>query len=212
MKTALISASLLASSISFAAIPVDGWYGSVFGGFSYLPDNVSTWHNGLVFSNPTYNSGYNAGGNVGFKSNPLRYEGELSYIHADTKHYDVNFLRQGGVFGQSQAITAMANIYYDFPEIVPAIEPYLGIGLGYAWVEANLNGRGPLMFTRFHGSNGVFAYQAMTGFSFNFAENYSAYVGYRYLGTGRANQLNKVFQAHNANVGVTYRWDRGSYK
>lgn len=212
MKIAFISASLLASSAALAAIPVDGWYGSLFGGFSYLPDNVSTTRYGFVFDNTAYNAGYTAGGNIGYKSNPIRYEGELSYIHGDTKRFDVNGFRQGGVFGHSQAGSLMANIYYDFPEVVPAIEPYLGVGLGYGFVNGELRSAGPFVPHRLKGSNSVFAYQAMTGLSYNFAENYSVFAGYRYFGTDRVNKFNKVFQAHMALAGVTYRCDTGSYK
>lgn len=212
MRTALLSAALLTSSAAFSAIPVDGWYASVFGGYSYLPDNVSTAKYGLFYSDASYTSGFNAGGRIGYKSSPLRYEAELSYIEADTRKFDVNFVPQNGVSGEAVATALMANVYYDFPEIVPAIEPYLGAGLGYAWVETTLKSSGPFGPNRFKDSNNVFAYQATAGLTYNFAENYSVDAGYRYFATQRVSAFNKTFQAHLASVGVTYRFDVANYK
>ncbi len=48
MKKALISATLLTAPLAFSATPIDGFYSSVFGGYSYLPNNISTTRGGLV--------------------------------------------------------------------------------------------------------------------------------------------------------------------
>lgn len=213
MRLSLFSAALFASGISVAATPVDGWYAAGFGGYSYLPGNVYNTTAGLLRENTAYRGGYNAGGSFGFKSNPFRYEGEITYIHANLKHFSINYVPQSGYWGGSSALTAMANIYYDFPEMVPCIEPYLGIGLGYAYVEARLNNdAGPAGATSFKASDNVFAYQGMAGVTYNFAENYAATLGYKYLATGKADQLGKIFQAHVASAGVVYRFDESSYK
>ncbi|MBA2652867.1 MAG: porin family protein [Tatlockia sp.] len=105
MRTAFFSATLLASSLATAAIPIDGWYSSVFGGYSYLPNNLdlnrinnsTNFNNPLLipnfnntFSPPHHNAidsgknGINAGGRLGFQGGPMRYEAELTYINAST--------------------------------------------------------------------------------------------------------------------------------
>ncbi|QDP72080.1 porin family protein [Legionella israelensis] len=212
MRASLFSAALLATGISIAATPVDGWYSSVFGGYTYLPDNVSDTTFGILRDGTSYQNGFNAGVRFGFKSNPLRYEGEYTYLHADLKHFNVNNIRQFGSEGSSSASLLMANIYYDFPEIVPCVEPFLGVGLGYAHVKAILKGVGQLGFTHFKASDNVFAYQATAGLTYNFAENYAVNVAYRFAATEQADTLGKVFQAHIASVGVIYRFDESSYK
>lgn len=212
MRLALLSAALLTTGISTAATPVDGWYSSVFGGYTYLPDNVSVTTFGVLRDGTSYRNGFNAGTRFGYKSNPLRYEGEYTYLHADLKHFSVNNIQQVGNDGSSSASLLMANIYYDFPEIVPAVEPFLGVGLGYAHVKAVLRSTGPLGITRFKGSDNVFAYQATAGLTYNFAENYAVNLAYRYAATERANPLGKVYQMHIASAGVVYRFDEGSYK
>ena len=69
MRITLLSAALLATGIASAATPVDGWYTSVFGGYTYLPDNVSInyfWYTYVTVL--LLISGYNAGGRIGYKA------------------------------------------------------------------------------------------------------------------------------------------------
>lgn len=212
MRIVFASAAMLASSVVFSATPIEGWYSSVFGGYTFLPNNINVTRNALFFDNTGYTAGYNVGGRVGYKSTPLRYEGEYTYINSSAKHFNVNNIKRSVVSGDSQASVLMANVYYDFPEIMPAIEPFLGVGLGFAWVEASLFSQGPVVPVSFKGSNSVFAYQATAGFTYNFAENYAVNIAYRYIATQTVNDFNSVFQAHLASVGAIYRFDIGNYK
>lgn len=212
MRIALFSAALLAAGVSIAGTPVEGWYGSVFGGYSYVPENVDTFRFGVNRNRAAYNSGYNAGARIGYKSTPLRYEAEYTYINANLKKFTVDGLYQLGVDGNTNANLGMANVYYDFPDMVPNVSPFLGIGLGYGWVEGILGSTGPLGVTSYKGNNGVFAYQGTAGFTFNFAENFAINIAYRYVGTERVDELGKPFQAHLGNAGVIYRFDESSYK
>ena len=66
MKFTIISAAILASSISYSATPIDGWYGAVFGGYSYVPNNIDTNNNGWWRTNSSYQSGYDAGAAFGW--------------------------------------------------------------------------------------------------------------------------------------------------
>jgi opacity protein-like surface antigen len=212
MRIRLFSAALLASSIATAATPVDGWYTSVFGGYTYLPDNISTSNSTIFLNGSAYNGGYNAGGRIGYQSNPLRYELEYTYLHADAKNFDDDYTRQEGVDGFASANLFMANVYYDFPNMLPAISPYLGVGIGYAYLEAELNSLGPLGGAYFKTTDNAFAYQGTAGITYNFAENYAVNFAYRYVATDKPNGFGKVVQAHIANAGVVYHFDQGNYK
>ncbi len=212
MRTSFFTAAVLASGLATAATPIDGWYSSVFGGYSYLPDNISHTYQGNVFTYGAYNNGYHAGGRVGYQSNPLRYEGEITYIHASSDGLFVNGVNRRDTNGQISNTLAMANVYYDFPEMVPCLAPFAGVGLGYGWVEASMSARTPVGWVNFKGSDSVFAYQATAGFTFNFAENYALNIAYRYVGTDRVDEIGKVFQANLASVGAIYRFDEGNYK
>jgi opacity protein-like surface antigen len=219
MKTVIFPAALFAAQSVMAAAPINGWYASVFGGYTYLPPNVSISSYGLTRTNSSYDNGYNAGGRFGYQSYPLRYEAEVAYLHADLNEFDINTLPQNQVEGHNAAATAMVNVYYDFPEMVPAIMPFLGIGLGYGWVDGLLTSNGPIttlygpaVYTRYEANNSVLAYQVTAGVTYNFSENYAANLTYRYLGTDRVDGLGQIFQAHSASLGIIYRFDDSNYK
>lgn len=203
---------LLASNLSLAAVPIDGWYSEVFGGYSYIPNNVNTTLNGLNWTDPHYISGYHGGGRFGYKDAPMRYEAEVAYISGDVNRFKVDDIYQTGITGQTSSTNAMVNVYYDFPEVIKTIEPFAGVGIGYAYVNAHFYGSGPSTTTEFRGANSAFAYQGTLGLAYNFANNYSLDVAYRYFATDNISELGKMFQAHLASAGVTYRFDGDLYK
>lgn len=212
MRIIYLSASFLATSLAYAATPVDGLYLRLFGGYTYLPNNVSITSIDGVRNSTSYVGGYNAGGGFGYQSHPLRYEIEYTYLSAGTDSFSINYIKQTGVKGNAFANLFMANIYYDCPELIPAIAPYLGIGIGYANLQTTLNSTGPAGLTYFRATDNEFAYQGTLGLTYNFAENYGAHIGYRYAATNSANHFGKIFQAQMVNAGVIFHFDTGNYK
>lgn len=212
MRIRLFSATLLASTIATAATPIDGWYSSVFGGYTYMPHNISNTTYGLFRNSPSYEPGYNVGGRLGYQSNPLRYEVEYTYLQATADNFDLDYIAQTGVTGYASGNFAMANVYYDAPEMLPAVSPFIGAGIGYAFIQATLSSLGPQAVTYYSTNDNVFAYQGTLGLTYNFAENYALNVAYRYTATNKPDGFGEVFQAHMASVGVVYHFDRLSYK
>lgn len=212
MKKSLFAASLLTCGILNAATPIDGLYSSVFGGYSYLPNNLKIIRDGLYRNSASYNGSWNAGVRFGYQSNPMRYELEYTYIKANLKRFSVNNVRQLGVKGYFNASLLMANVYYDFPEMLPQIAPFLGVGIGYAFVEGRYDSAGPFFLTVYRPENNEFAYQGTVGLTYNFSENYSVNIAYRYVGTNQADNFGRMFETHMANFGVIYRFDEARYK
>jgi opacity protein-like surface antigen len=212
MKIKLLSSLILATSLSYAAQPINGWYGEVFGGYTYMPSNLFTTVNGLTFTDVHYNSGYHGGGRLGYKDNPLRYEGEISYLTAFPSSFNVNFIKRTLFSGQTSATTALANIYYDFPELILTLTPFISAGIGYAYISSHLLSTGPTFVSDFRATDNVFAYQGSVGLAYNFVDNYSLDIAYRYLGTSHVDRMGSQFQAHMASAGVTYRFDGVYYK
>ena len=210
-KIAFVTALSLTTSIATAATPINGWYSSAFGGYAWTPGNMNTTTLGLTRSNTLYQSGFDAGGSLGFKSNPMRYEGELTYIRANLKRFDVNGIRQTEPEGYTNAALGLANVYYDFPGLTAPLQPFLGAGIGYAWVQNKLNSTGSFGITSFSNANSVFAYQATGGLTYNFAENYALSLGYRYVATTNVTEFGQMYQAHLANIGAIYRFDGKNY-
>lgn len=211
-KIVLFATTILTASFAYSATPINGWYSSVFGGYAWTPGNINVTTLGLTRSNSLYQSGFDAGGNFGFKSNPMRYEGEFTFIKGNINHFDVDGIRQTGSNGYANAALGLANVYYDFPSLVSPIQPFLGAGIGYAWVENKLRSTGPYGSTSFFTANSAFAYQATGGLTYNFAENYALSLGYRYVATTNIADLGQMYQAHMANLGATYRFDGNNYK
>lgn len=213
MKFSLFSATLLAAGIASAAAPVNGWYAAGFGGYAYLPENINTTRFGVLFSNPSYNNGFNAGGRLGYQNYPMRYELEYTYIQADTRSFELDHITQTGISGNSNANLGMANIYYDFPDnIIPSINPFLGVGIGYAYIQNSLGSTGPGGITFFKDNTNAFAYQATGGLTYNFAENFALNAAYRYVATATKGEFGQIFQAHLANAAFIYRFDECDYK
>lgn len=212
MKIAIaVAAGLLSQSI-FAAAPIDGPYSEVFGGYAYVPGNIDATQWGLTRSNANQQSGFDAGGSLGFKSNLMRYAGEFTYIKSNINQFSINEISQTGASGYNQIMLGLANIYYDWPVISPTLQPFLGAGIGYAWVQEKLDSTGPFSQTNFTASNSVFAYQATGGLTYNFAENYALSLEYRYIATPNATELGHSVQAHLANLGAIYRFDGRHYQ
>lgn len=214
MKFILLPAVLLATGIASAATPVDGWYTSAFGGYAYFPDNISAFNSsGLLLNGTSYNGGYNVGGRIGYQSNPIRYELEYTYLFANSSFFNINNVQQTDIIGSSSGNLIMTNLYYDFPEMLPAISPYLGVGMGYAMLQTTLTSTDPVLGnTYFNVNEDSFAYQGTAGLTYNFAENYAVNIAYRYTAAAGNGDYGKTFQAHQASVGVIYRFDRGYYK
>ena len=204
--------ALLFSFVSSAATPINGLYSTVFGGYAYLPSNINHNYNNSTLSNAKYQAGFEAGGAIGYKANPMRYEGDITYIQANINSFYLNNTRQTGTSGNDQTILAMANVYYDFSSLYSLIEPYIGGGVGYGWFQARLNSTGPSTAVAFKPNNSAVAYQGMAGVTFNFAENYALNLNYRYVGSSHLGSFGKMFQAHIANLGATYRFDGNKYK
>lgn len=212
MKIVFFFLTSLISSLAIGAPAIDGWYTSVFGGYTGLLDNLSVTNFGLARGFASYEGGYNVGGRFGYQCNPLRFEGELTYLQADIESFRINSLPQIGVTGEAAAWFGMANLYYDFPDMVTAVRPFLGLGLGYGWVDGTFKSTGPLFTTSFDKSEYTVAFQATAGLTYNFSENYAVNAAYRYVGTDRLDNLGKMFQANLATVGIIYRFNEVSYK
>lgn len=241
MRSLLFYSMMFISSFANAAVPIEGCYVSVFGGYSYLPGNVNKVTFGLFptflpnqippafegvnptiqdfyRNRPSYRNGYHGGGRFGFQNTPLRYELEISYVAASAGQFRINQIKQFGVEGESTGTFFFSNIYYDFPEYVITIAPFVSTGIGYGFVTAHLNSLrsvrlpGPLYHTHFRAHDSAFAYHGTAGISYNFAENYSLNLAYRYIGTSGNSHLGNSFQGHLASAGIVFRLDGDIYQ
>lgn len=202
---------ILCQGIAMAATPIDGLYSNLFGGWAYFPGNFNQNYHGYALNSARYQDGFEAGGTLGYKSNPMRYEFELSYLQANVSSFSLNNVPQTNASGKTDAYLGIANIYYDIPMLTPLLQPYFGGGIGYGYFQIDLNGSQPTAPVAYGADHSNFVYQGVAGVTFNFAENYSINANYRYVGTTNS-MFGQVFQVHMANLGATYRYDGVKYK
>lgn len=208
MKFLLFSTALLATGIAAAAAPVDGFYASVFGGYSYLSSNSNYYKSHHI--NQSYDNDYNFGGRFGYQSNPIRYEVEYTYLDSPLKKLHVDHINEYAPSGFTSANIIMANLYYDFPELLTTISPFLGVGIGYSFIKTNINALTPYSINVNLNENS-FTYQGTAGLTYNFSENFALNAAYRYIATS-SNSFGHSFEAQMGNVGIIYRFDTANYK
>jgi hypothetical protein len=206
----ILSLFLGFSFVCSAATPIDGLYSSAFGGAFIQPGNVDVTYQNAYVNQSTYNSGYNAGGALGYKSALWRYEAEVSYFNTPIEKFAVNNIIDNQPQGYNQGTLAYINLLYDLPYFPSRlIQPFIGGGLGYAWIHNNFINQNNF---KFNVTNYAFTYQGIAGLSYYFSENYSVYFAYRYVATTHIDTLGSIFQGSLLNGGATYRFDSCEYK
>jgi OmpA-OmpF porin, OOP family len=214
-KMALASALLLPAAA--VAQPIQGLY---------IGGDVGANFAGTMQSSHATTNIYTDPGPVGIVSlgwgygNGIRAEVEGSYRSNSVN--GISTFRSNGLTlpltnagGNAQTYAAMANVAYDIPlhPFGMPLQPYVGAGAGYAWLNTNnVSGNG---FAAFHlpgnntvnsadlvsfGSAGAFAYQAMAGVSLplSVVPGLQATLEYRFFGTARMDvPVNRVSTSGN---------------
>jgi outer membrane protein OmpA-like peptidoglycan-associated protein len=184
---------LLAATTALVALPVlaqaqslqpGGFYIGGEGGVNWMLNTSSTTtvnvpgiFSGSGNSNLTTNTGWTAGGMIGYDFIGPRVEVEARYIQNTATLTAPIVGSLGATVGQ---VPVMANVLYDFlPGNVWT--PYVGAGLGV--VFTNLSGGG---FSNSN-SNAQFAYQAMVGVGYNIDQQFRVNLEGRYFGSLQPN-------------------------
>jgi outer membrane protein OmpA-like peptidoglycan-associated protein len=179
--------------------------------------------------------GWAAVGSLGWAfGNGIRADLEVSYRDNRAINLTTLNFRGASVGGAFQQTAIMGNAFYDFhlgfaPGGVSVV-PYIGAGLGYAWLNYNDVGArlSPTTRALLTGTKGGFAYQAIAGVAFGldqFVPGLALTTEYRYFATldtrGTSRLLNNAgatvvgsnttFSAQNSNhavlVGLRYAFN-----
>ena len=157
----LMTATLISlSSATFALNPVEGWYAGLYLGVSYAPDTlfpVTGPFGGITLSNASLAYGVlgGVGGELGYRCGHLRAEGQILYNNNPYSSITIDNLMINGtrttfngqaypvsMRGQTNIGAALVNGFFDLytpnRDNVDNIAPYVGLGIGYAYVQNNL--------------------------------------------------------------------------
>lgn len=147
---AILTTALVFNTASYALDPVQGFYGGIFFGGSLASGvnfNLTQQTNQAALMNGklSYSPSFNGGGELGYRINQFRVEGELFYNNSPYKTITIGghqftTRKSGSGFrykGQTGTAAIMINGIFDafFIGEDSNIVPYAGIGLGYARVE-----------------------------------------------------------------------------
>ena len=101
-RTVIACALFLPPLLTTAATPIDGWYSNAFGGYAYLPNNMDKTYKNVTYTDANYESEYNVGGSFGYKSNPMRYEGQVTYVSGMLDYVYENGIRERKAVGYAR--------------------------------------------------------------------------------------------------------------
>ena len=161
-RNSLFAATIVALPAALHAQPLEGFYVGAGAGASVTPNEQAS---ARVYGFPGYVSGRlpaHVGPAVALSlgyglGNGLRIELEGDYRAFS---YDRN-----GISATERTFGPMVNMLYDLGHLIPVVQPYLGVGVGYQFVqESNVTAAEPGVAFRVRDSTqGNFAYQAIVG-------------------------------------------------
>jgi len=135
-----------------------------------------------------------------------RIEVELGSRVSDFDKVDYEYYGKYDVDGDVTTVSLMGNAYYDFKN-ESRITPFVGGGLGFANVEADVEEIGGYEINEKDDDN-VMAYQMMLGIGFAATEQLSIDLQYRYFGTAdpELEGDDYEYQSHNIMLGLRYNF------
>jgi len=176
MKKGVLVA-VVSSVLFLVAAPVfaAGGYLGIEGG-AVWPEDVS-----LSGGNLSFDTGWSLGAVAGYNFGTWRLEGEYAYRSNDgsaTVSAGTSGVSETGG-GDTVTNALMLNAFYDFRMVSPTVYPYLGAGMGFAWVDQEVT----TPSFRVDDSDTVFAYQFIAGIGFDLSKAFTMALDYRYFAT-----------------------------
>ena len=138
--------------------------------------------------------------------NGVRLEGELSHRRSDADDFSGVSLS-----GKAKATGFMANVLYDF-DVSPRFVPYLGLGAGFAIVDADRLTPIPAGDST-DDEDTVFAWQAIAGVAVPIKDQLDLTLDYRYFDAGDVDltsaagvSIDSEYASHSVMIGLRYRF------
>jgi OmpA-OmpF porin, OOP family len=122
--------------------------------------------------------------------------------------YTYNEFQGTNYGGHEQKYGPMVNVLYDFVDVVPVVEPYIGAGVGYLWARTGdiHGGVAPVSVTAGNSAQGSFAYQGIVGLAVPFATPGLALTAdYRFLGLAENRDYSGSVTVGKASFPATFR-------
>lgn len=228
----VLASLLLVNAQSFAATPAEGWYVGGMFGLNYSPNIklYSPFPVGLPVTaglprtgSISHGLGANGAFDVGYRFCNFRFEGELNlnyspFSRAKFGGYIIKRhltptspfrLSANTVFG-----AGFLNTYYDFydEDDDPTWGPYLGLGIGYSYIQNHVNFDVPLLFAEpvsyvSKVNKKMPIGQLILGINYFASDNTAIGLDYRYITTQTIAALGNRVQTNTFNLIFNYWFD-----
>ena len=211
---------LLAAALALMLLPgaaaAQGVQGSMYGelrGGASFPDDADTDFGGGIDGDLSSDTGWLIEGAFGYAhESGLRGEIAAGYRYNDLDDFDTS-LGKVDFDGDIEAVTVMANLYYDFDlgayggarGAAANLVPFVGGGIGAAFLNAEIDEIGGIPINDDEDDT-VFAWQVVAGLAYNFTPNVAASVRYAYLATSdpEFDGVDSEYSGHNVLAGIRY--------
>jgi opacity protein-like surface antigen len=174
-----VSSLLAAAACLYGAAPAAAQSNTGFyleGNLGYaFPDSVDASASGID-GEVELKDAFVFGGALGYRFPWVRLELNGSYRKFDTDKIKTQGQSVSGN-GDATAAVGLFNVYLD-PDLGVPVHPYLGGGIGGAYVKLDTGDDAPL---RVDDEAGVFAWNLAAGLSFDVTQHVTLSAGYRYL-------------------------------
>ena len=158
----------------------------------------------VLFSEAELDTGLNLGAVLGYDFGDLRLEGEVGWQKNDFDKWTESGTTgsTSELSGDMSTLSLLVSGYYDF-SIGPNLEPFVGIGLGYAKLDANdLGVTGSANMT--DDDDTAFVHQVSVGIAYTISEAITIDAKYRYFGADdpEFGVMRLKVQGHGFMVGI----------
>ncbi len=161
-----------------------GMYVSGNVGLSLVPEVDLNIVGFPTFASVNLDAGFIIGGALGYNFGAFRAEGEISYRTNDTDDGTTVFLPGAvPVGGDISALSFMVNGFYDLHSPNSPLVPYLGVGLGFANIAADVTAPSLSPLAIVDDNATVAAIQLMAGLGYNINPTTTLTFDYRYFAT-----------------------------
>lgn len=174
-----------------------GYYIKTFGGF-LMPETIRTKPDPSTILPIKSKNGFSSGLAFGRDFGKFRMEGEISGRKYSHKSIDLSSLPNLSntinhpISGYSSAVGGLVSAIYDI-ELSEKVDMHIGVGSGVNAAKVKINSNSL--------KDTLFAYQLLSGFTWNFTRNASAQFIYKYFTTAGGNQFKRL-GSHNVELGV----------
>ncbi|MBN9378959.1 MAG: hypothetical protein BGO14_02900 [Chlamydiales bacterium 38-26] len=203
LLTILFAAFLVPQCVK--AVDMEGFYVGATGAANFLSNTKR--HHGRYERGSRYQTGFFGAIDLGYRwCSGFHMEAEVAYRYNRAKRhrgYDYNGLSTRRHRGHRDVWAAMVNVLYDI-NMCWCVEPYVGVGIGYAHVR---NGRNNNFYgygrRHHHRDDNQFAWQVIAGVAYPICDNIDLAVEYRFFDTTTRRHERNVY---NNDIGVNLKY------